>query len=191
MPRHKTKSRFALRRGLRNHRSGHGRGRDEEGVIIVIVAMVLLAVIAAMAALSIDVVSIYTARSEAQLAADAAALAAARVIANSGATSDSTGNLLATVEPGAATAMAQQVAMQNQVGGAFLTAANIATPTFGGTAANPTVTVKIQVGTLPTFFSRIWNQTSLAVAATAKAEATIPRTLVFPEDPNLPSRPPA
>ncbi len=50
--------------------------------------MFMLFVVGAMAALSIDVVTIYTARSEAQLAADSAALAAARVLANSGATSD-------------------------------------------------------------------------------------------------------
>ena len=40
----------------------------------------MLFVIGAMAALSIDVVTLYTARSEAQLAADGAALAAAREI---------------------------------------------------------------------------------------------------------------
>ncbi|HLM79633.1 MAG TPA: pilus assembly protein TadG-related protein [Terriglobales bacterium] len=44
----------------------------------------MLFVIGAMAALSIDEVTLYTARSEAQLAADAAALAGARVLANSG-----------------------------------------------------------------------------------------------------------
>ena len=40
----------------------------------------MLVVIGAMMALSIDVVTFYTARSEAQLAADASALAAARVL---------------------------------------------------------------------------------------------------------------
>ncbi len=48
----------------------------------------MLFVVGAMAALSIDVVTLYTARSEAQLVADAAALAGARVLANSGVTSD-------------------------------------------------------------------------------------------------------
>jgi uncharacterized membrane protein len=60
----------------------------ERGVVILIVAVVLLFVVGAMAALSIDVVTFYTARSEAQLAADAGALAGARVLANSGMTSD-------------------------------------------------------------------------------------------------------
>jgi uncharacterized membrane protein len=40
-----------------------------------LVAVVMLFVVGAMAALSIDVVTLYTARSEAQLAADGAALA--------------------------------------------------------------------------------------------------------------------
>src|SRR5215470_18674967 len=62
--------------------------KSEQGIVILIVAVVLLFVVGAMAALSIDVVTVYTARSEAQLAADGAALAGARVLANSGMTSD-------------------------------------------------------------------------------------------------------
>jgi len=62
------------------------RRKNQQGVIITLVAVFMLFVIGAMAALSIDVVTLYTARSEAQLAADAAALAGARVLANSGAT---------------------------------------------------------------------------------------------------------
>src|ERR1700691_6685325 len=63
------------------------RRQHEEGVVIILVAIFLLFVVGAMAALSIDVVTFYNARSEAQLAADSAALAGARVLANSGATS--------------------------------------------------------------------------------------------------------
>jgi hypothetical protein len=137
----------------------------------------MLFVVGAMAALSIDVVTLYTARSEAQLAADAAALAGARVLANSGATSDRTGTLLTSVEtiPGPASVVATQVAEQNQVGGAYLTSANIAAITFGGTDyTNPTITVRVQVTTLPTFFARIWGKTQLTVGATATAEAYNP-----------------
>src|SRR5208283_4941666 len=102
----------------------------------------MLFVVGAMAALSIDVVTLYTARSEAQLAADGAALAAARVLANSGATSEA--SLLASAEI-PANSVAIQVAKQNQVGGSNLTAANVVSVVFGVTdAANPTVTVKVQ-----------------------------------------------
>src|SRR5580692_8331194 len=99
--------------------------KNERGVVITLVAVFMLGIVAAMAALSIDVVTIYTARSEAQLAADGAALAAARVIANSGATSDSTGALLLSVETipgGPAQAVAIQVAQNSMVGGRYLVA---------------------------------------------------------------------
>ena len=130
----------------------------------------MLSVMGAMAALSIDVVSFYTARSEAQLAADGAALAGARVLANSGATSDTTGNSMA----GAwtlAQAVATQVAVQNPVGG---TTPTVTLPTSpGGTNTNPTVTVKV-TATLPTFFARIWGTTQVTVTASATAEAYNP-----------------
>lgn len=150
--------------------------KDEQGLIITLVAVFMLGVIGAMAALSIDVVTIYTARSEAQLAADAAALAAARVIANSGATSaDTTGAFLTTIEGGPAQAIALQVAEQNQIAGSTVTAGQT-TVTFGGTnlPTNPTVTVRIQDNNLPTFFARIWGTKQLTVAATATAEAYNP-----------------
>ncbi len=141
-----------------------------------LVAVVMLFVVGAMAALSIDVVTIYTARSEAQLAADAAALAAARVLANSGATSDPNSlsdNLMTNAQTLAQT-VAIQVAEQNQVGGVNLTGVNIAAPAFGGTYTNPTVTVSVQVTNLPTFFARIWGTKFLTVGASATAEAYNP-----------------
>ncbi len=136
----------------------------------------MLFVIGAMAALSVDVVSLYTARSEAQMAADSAALAAARVLANSGATSDPTGVVLTSVESagGPAAVVATQVAEQNQVGGTKLTAANITAIAFGGPNTNPTVTVSVQVTNLPTFFARIWGVTQLTARASATAEAYNP-----------------
>ncbi len=134
----------------------------------------MLFVVGAMAALSIDVVTLYTARSEAQLAADAAALAAARVLANSGATSDTTGSSMASAW-NLATAVALQVAEQNQVGGTNLTASQVTIPAApGGTNTNPTVTISVQVTNLPTFFARIWGKTQLAVSASATAEAYNP-----------------
>ncbi|MGB6387016.1 MAG: pilus assembly protein TadG-related protein [Terriglobales bacterium] len=149
--------------------------RNERGVVITLVAIFMLFVVGAMAALSIDVVTIYTARSEAQLAADGAALAAARVIANSGATSDSTSTLLTSVEAagGPAQNVALQVAQQNQVGGTYLTPSQV-TVTPNGPYTNPTVTVKIQVTNLPTFFARIWGTKFTTVSASATAEAYNP-----------------
>lgn len=148
------------------------RRQKEKGVIITLVAVFMLFVVGAMAALSIDVVTIYTARSEAQLVADSAALAAARVLANSGATSD------ATLMPAAqllAVAVATQVAQNSMVGGRYLASSEVVV-TFSATAAtnNPRVTVSAQRSDLPTFFARIWGRTQVAVAASATAEAYNP-----------------
>jgi Flp pilus assembly protein TadG len=142
----------------------------------VLVAVVLLFVVGAMAALSIDVVTLYTARSEAQLAADAGALAGARVFANSGVTSDAFRRSTRNAKT-LATAIATQVASQNSVGGSSLDSvitvsfANETDPAFD---TNPHVTVQVQRTNLPAFFSRIWGRTANAVSASATAEAYNP-----------------
>ena len=87
---------------------------------MVLVAIAMVAIIA-MAALSIDVVTLYLAREEAQRSADAAALAAARVISISGITGDPTNETSSwsTVCGGSsspATQAAQAVAQQNAIG---------------------------------------------------------------------------
>jgi Flp pilus assembly protein TadG len=157
---------------------------DEQGIIIVLVAVFMLGAVGAMAALSIDVVTLYTARSEAQLAADAGALAAARALANSGATSDATGALMALAEP-IASNVAIQVAQSSMVGGRKLVAANgevvvsfsdsTKTPCLAlKPVTNPCVTVSVQRADLPTFFARIWGSTQIKVAASATAEAYNP-----------------
>jgi hypothetical protein len=160
-----------------------------------LVAVVMLFVIGAMAALSIDVVTLYTARSEAQQAADGAALAGARVLANSGMTSSSDSTAGVAAVP-LATAVAQQVAANNPVGGRNLNPAG-ACP--GGEicvsineldanfVANPHVTVQVQRSDLPTFFARIWGTRTVTVKASATAEAynpsNVPGTSVNPKLP--------
>src|SRR5450755_1469730 len=101
-----------------NTRRGKRRSH-EQGIVIILVAVFMLFVVGAMAALSIDVVTFYTARSEAQLAADSGALAAARVLANSGMTSDET-ELSIPNAKALATTVAMQVASSNYVGGRTL-----------------------------------------------------------------------
>ncbi|MGA2234596.1 MAG: pilus assembly protein TadG-related protein [Terriglobales bacterium] len=164
MQRHRTNLRHSLRL---NH---------EQGVVITLVAVFMLFVVGAMAALSIDVVTFYTARSEAQLAADAAALAAARVLANSGATSDpnALSDGLMSYAWGLAQTVALQVAEQNRVGGVNLTSPQVTLPPGpGGTYTNPTVTIRVKAN-MPTFFARIWGSTQVAVSASATAEAYNP-----------------
>jgi len=152
---------------MRRKKTIPGR-KNEQGIIIALVAVFMLFVIGAMAALSIDVVTMYTARSEAQLAADGAALAGARVLANSGMTSDAT--LTASAETIAST-VATQVAMGNSVGG---NAPTVVTVTFNGGTTDPHVTVTVQRTDLPTFFARVWGRTQVTVGASATAEAYNP-----------------
>lgn len=155
--------------------------KNERGIVILLVAVVLLFVVGAMAALSIDVVTFYTARSEAQLAADSAALAGARVLANSGMTSDPnarTDGLMANAETLANT-IATEIAMRNVVGGRTLFPANgEVTVRFNDTdpsfVTNPRVTVQTSRADLPTFFARIWGRAVVSVQVSATAEAYNP-----------------
>lgn len=165
--------------------------REDAGITIILVAIAMVAIIA-IAALSIDVVTLYLARMEAQRAADAGALAAARVISVSGLTGDPTNSTLnwgsiCGGSASAATQAAYAAATQSTVNGA-----SVATPSVlysaGGASPvpdcssslpaafglNPQVTVKVTRSNLPTFFSRMWGNTGNTVNATAVAEAFNP-----------------
>jgi len=162
---------------MRQEKRISGR-KKEQGIILTLVAVFMLGVVGAMAALSIDVVTLYTARSEAQLAADGAALAGARVLANSGMTSDpsaDTNNLMTNAQT-LAKAVAIQVAQSNLVGGRAPVAANgeVIATTPCTNVTNPCITVQVKRTDLPTFFARIWGSKQLAVSASATAEAYNP-----------------
>jgi Flp pilus assembly protein TadG len=182
-------------------RAGRCRNNDarlkERGVTLALVAAAMVAMIA-MAALSIDVGTLYQAKAEAQRAADAAALAAARVISISGVTGDP--NTVSSWEAvcgtsGTATLAATSVAQAqwNFVDGV---AAPTVTVTYGtGTGStdcstlagstnsftvNPTVTVYVQQPNVPTFFGRIFalipggTSKNSGVSGTATAEVYNP-----------------
>lgn len=174
-------------------RSSGGR-REERGVTILLVALAMVAIIA-MAALSIDVITLYLAREEAQHSADTAALAAARVLAVSGLTGDPTNasgkwNTVCGGSSGLATEVATAVANQNTVGGIAPSTLNVTysagsasssagvsdctslnTSSFG---INPVVTVQLTRSAMPNFFSRIWGSSGTTVSASATAEAFNP-----------------
>ncbi len=147
-------------------------------MVILLVALVLLFIVAALAALAIDLVTFYTARSEAQLAADSIALAGARVLANSSMTSDPTDNNLRKRSEDLASNIALQEALQNQVGGRFLNpGAGEVVVSFDNSQSdvgNPRVVVQVSRADLPTFFARIWGRTQITVGASAIAEAYNP-----------------
>ena len=162
--------------------------QGERGVTMALVAAAMVAIMA-MAALSIDAVTLYLANAEAQRSADSAALSAARVISLSGITGTaSTGTQVAYWQQicggstSLATQTAQAVATQNTVGGVTATvtvtySVGTGTPNAdcstlsSGFAINPLVQVKVQRLNLPTFFARIWGKTGSSVSATAVAEA--------------------
>lgn len=155
---------------MKTLRHNHG----EQGQTIVLVALSLLALLS-MAALAIDVANLYVASTEAQQAADAAALAGAKVFVTSGYTSYPAGfgnnGWVCNGSTGLADYAAQSALAANTVAGV--------TPTMTTSCdftqdENPTITVRVQRTGLPIFFARIWQVSSPSVSATAKAEAYNP-----------------
>jgi Flp pilus assembly protein TadG len=180
---------------------GRNKQRPQErGFTMALVAVALVAIIA-MAALSIDIGTLYQAKAEAQRAADAAALTAARVVSISGITGDPTNGAFdgtwsaicgGTGSP--ATLAAINVAQQNLIGGVAVTSANVTVNYGGGSAGasttnctgagtafgvNPVVTVNVQSGKLPVFFARVFslfgsNFSNTSASASATAEVFNP-----------------
>jgi Flp pilus assembly protein TadG len=188
----------AIRRSSRSRCRPTGAAlHRERGLTMVLVAVAMVAIIA-IAALSIDVVTLYLAREEAQRAADAAALAAARVLSVSGITgavnpsTDTTyWQAICGGSTSSASAAATAVGMESSVGSAAATVAVTYSAGLGTGAAtnsdctnlgsasaafgvNPMVTVQVTRTSLPTFFSRAWGNTGNTVSATATAEAYNP-----------------
>lgn len=162
--------------------------RREAGVTMILVAICMVAIIA-MAALSIDVVTLYLARMETQRTADTAALAAARVISVSGITgdvmTDTTSWQAICGASGIATQAAKAVASQtvenasptvtvNYSSQGASTGVSDCSALTSAFTINPTVIVQVTRSGLPTLFSRMWNRNTNSVSATAMAEAFNP-----------------
>src|SRR5579872_5043801 len=155
--------------------------RGERGQTIALIAISIVSLLA-MAALAIDVVSLYTAKSEIQRAADAAALAGAKAIADSGVTtlslSDSNITTAETLATGMANAAISVVLANNLVAGAAPICSNCPLGSGAGIdytrQGNPIVTVTLQRASLPTFFARVLGQRGATTGATAVAEVYNP-----------------
>jgi hypothetical protein len=182
---------------IRRPRRNAEYGSRQRGFTMAFVAITMV-VIVSMAALAIDIGTLYEAKAEAQRAADAAALAAAQVISTSGITGDPTNADLSWKAAcgGAAslaTLAANSVANQNLIGGNAPSTINvyygissgvgtITDCTSLGTAfgVNPVVKVYVQQASLPTFFARVFSLipggtfSNSGVSATAAAEAFNP-----------------
>src|SRR4029077_11495091 len=150
---------------------------NERGVTMILVVLAMLSMLGIIA-LAIDVITLYSARSETQRAADAGALAAAKMLVDMGVTTDPTATVPSAAQIDAATKAAQSVAVQSIIAGRQVQTADVTltfpgsgTPTFN---VNPQVTVTVQNTNLPTFFSRIWSRAALTVRASATAEGFNP-----------------
>ncbi len=152
----------------------------ERGQTILLVAISLVSLLA-MAALAIDIVTLYVASSQIQRTTDAAALAGAKAIADSGFTT------LPPADPNYNTAqtLAQTMAttaVNSMVGTATINLVSgqlpvmPAPPTFDFTThpGSFQITVSLKSANLPTFFSKIWSGSAPTVTATATAEAYNP-----------------
>jgi Putative Flp pilus-assembly TadE/G-like len=141
----------------------------QRGSSLFIVATALVAFIGLMG-IAIDLVSLYLGKSEAQRAADAAALAGATVFVTTGCTSTSAGCAAAQA---LATTQAVTVGQTNFVAGATPSIPNGNVSFDLSHAGDPLITVVVNA-TLPTYFMRIFGVTSANIAATATAEAFNP-----------------
>src|ERR1019366_5821380 len=178
----------------------------ERGVTLALIAAAMVAIIA-MAALSIDIGTLYQAKAEAQRAADAAALTAARMISISGVTgvtgagdpnmATSWQAVCGTAGTATVAAIAIAQAQWNFVGGLaaptvkvyYGTGKNTDCSSLAGPGSsfvvNPTVTVYVQQPNVPTFFGRIFalipggTSKNSGVSATATAEVYNPSGSAF------------
>src|ERR1700758_5009052 len=111
---------------------------SERGVTMILVVLAMLSMLGIIA-LAIDVITLYAARSEAQRAADSAALAAAKMLVDSGVTADpGNGGLQATAKT-AATQVAKDVATQISIAARQVQSGDV-TATYGAAnfGINPT-----------------------------------------------------
>src|SRR5437870_5953980 len=155
------------------YRSISRKQSQERGQTIALVALTIVTLLA-MAALAIDVVTLYVAKGEVQRAADAAALVAAKAFVDSGVTSDPANTSLQTMAENMANAGITAILPQNKVAGVAPVLANAPSFDFTTHPGNPQVTVTLKRTGLPIFFARIWRSAAATVTASAKAEAYNP-----------------
>lgn len=129
--------------------------KRESGLTIPLLALFMVILIFMMA-LAIDVGVLYTARTSAQHAADAAALAGALTYVN---------NPTASNPNGTASAAAMSVATQNKILGALVPSGEVTV-----TPSPPYITVSI-THVAPTFFAKVMSQNQATITVTAVAQA--------------------
>lgn len=148
------------------------RRLNDSGVSILIIAVSMVFILG-MAGLAIDLASLYVARSQAQRAADAAALAGAEALVNQGCVTGTTGTGLTSTCMAFARQNAETVGNQNMIAGENpdITDSDIHFP--NKTSSDPQI--QVTAGrSVPTFFMKIFGITQASISAVAKAEAYNP-----------------
>jgi Putative Flp pilus-assembly TadE/G-like len=166
---------------MRAYRRSRTEPSNDSGVSIVIIAAGMVFVLA-MAGLGIDLASLYVGRSQAQRAADAAALAGAQAfVDNTCATGD--GGNISPLCVTLATQQAEGVGNQNKIAGVGPNIKDIDVSFPSYSTNDPQIQVTAGRGTydgldhgnaMPTFFMKIFGITTATVSATATAEAYNP-----------------
>ncbi len=153
--------------------------KKQRGVTLLVTAVSMIPLLG-MAALAIDIVTLYTASGEAQKAADAGALAGAKAFVTSGFTSGQLGDpssggnqtFVCNGSTGFSDLQAQAAARQNLIAGTppttISTSCNFTSP------EDPSISVTVTRRGLPTFFARIWGAGASTATATGTAEAYNP-----------------
>ncbi|HVB29624.1 MAG TPA: pilus assembly protein TadG-related protein [Terriglobia bacterium] len=155
----------------------NGKRTNERGVSIILIAVGMVFILG-MAGLGVDLASLYVGRSQAQRAADAAALAGAQSLVAEGCTSN-VGSTISSSCMTIARQRAEAVGNLNLIAGISpgITDADV---TFPSTSiSDPQVQVMAARDTshsnpMPTFFVKIFGIATANVSATAKAEAFNP-----------------
>jgi uncharacterized membrane protein len=140
------------------HVGNHAKAAREHGQTIALVAVAMVGVLA-MAALAIDLTTLYVAHGEIQRAADAAALAGAKAFADSGVTTNPTNAALQGLAQTMAGDFAAGVLPQNNVAGSpahFINGTplvnlNIIAPGNPNAPGNPRITVTLQQTSLGSY----------------------------------------
>src|SRR5215469_13497606 len=144
--------------------------KKQRGQTLMLVAISMVSLLA-IAALAVDLVSLYAARGEIQRAADAAALAGAKAFVDSAVTTDPT---LQPMAQTMAQAYASAAAAQNLVSGGAPQFSSPPTFDFTTYPGNPRISLTLERTGLPLFFARIWGGQFASVSASAVAEAYNP-----------------
>jgi hypothetical protein len=151
---------------------GSREARPQRGQTLPLVAVSIVSLVA-MAALAIDMTTLYVARGEIQHAADAAALAGAKAFVDSGVTTSPADPVLQARAQNMAPAFVAAYLNENSVSGS--PAQLVGAPVVNlNNAGNPRITVTLQRTNLPLFFAKIWRGSPVSVGATAVAEAYNP-----------------